>query len=122
MVVDAVRPPRDGWTSEQLLPQRLDVAVGALRNSGCDAFSWNSNPGTLLWHREIDSTVLATLSGVPTVDGYTSEYPIGYPTRRGSTAVNRSDLVIRWAVEQGLKGNICQVSDGGLVTVVRPTP
>jgi hypothetical protein len=66
---------------------------------------------------EIDSAVLAMLSQVPTIDGYTSGYPIGYPFPTRSNLATRSDDAIKWAQRQGFEGRICQVSDDGRVSV-----
>ena len=109
MVVEMQRPPDFRWTRRDLLEPALFASVDEVR-SDCDAFVVSeTSPSDFMWTREIDAVILATLSGVPTPQGYSRGVPRGHPGV-GADA----DSLVAWMRAQGFEGTVCDVSLSGV--------
>lgn len=122
LAVDQFRVPEANWSSSEYLPERLRVAEASLPSSGCDSFVLgesssedpNQTRGVKALHLEVDAIVLASLTGVPTINGYSGTTPIGYPTGLpfDPTVVEKRIL---WAKGLGVS-EVCQVHLDGTIT------
>lgn len=107
MFVEMQRPFHSTWTRADLLSPALLAQIGPAQQE-CDAvILLNEEPDAPGWKNPIDAVVFATLSGLPTPQGYSRADPLDYPGQIGST--DGSELA-RWMRAKGFDGRICAVT------------
>lgn len=77
LLFDQYRSPFKGWDPEvlintDLMSQKEEIKVN------CDYFYYDFPGGW--WYDQIEAMTFAIQVGVPTVNGYTGAFPVGYPT------------------------------------------
>ena len=109
VVVEMHRPPHAAWTPDELLPGALRERIEEVRE-GCDAVVVvDEDPTDPPWVAPVDGVVLATLSGVPTPQGYGRAVPTGHPGLAADpTALDG------WMRSLGFEGTTCAVSSAGV--------
>ena len=113
IVVEMYRPPYFDWDRREVLNAELFIQVDDIA-ARCDAFVLvDPPPGTPSWLQAIDAVLLATLSGVPTPQGYSRDVPLGHPGYDADAAA-----LVRWMRAQGFTGDTCVVSRNGIEEVV----
>jgi hypothetical protein len=111
MFVEMQRVVDTHWTRDQLLPPALLAQIEPARQS-CDAvILLNEEPDGPAWKNPVEAVVFATLSGLPTPQGYSRADPVDYPGQVGSGDGN---ALAQWARQHGFDGRICAVSSDGV--------
>ena len=121
LLIDQSRTVRADWKDNQYLPTNLNAAVATLEASDCDSFllgtTQNVTTTANIYQNdakyEIDAVVLSTITGVPTVNGYSAFRPRSYPGGSGWIEANLS-LRLAWAKKHG-ESNICVVRENGVL-------
>lgn len=99
------------WTRDELLSPALLAQIEPARQA-CDAvILLNEDPGGPAWQNPIEAVVFATLSGLPTPQGYSRADPVDYPGQVGS---GDGTALAQWMRGEGFDGRICAVSSQGV--------
>jgi hypothetical protein len=105
LFVEGIRPIPALWTASDLLPRGLAARLEQVAES-CDAvIVLKDNPGVPDFMNEVDATIFATLSGIPTPQGYSRASPVGLPSLQG----DGSELIASMRA-LGFAGTVCRLS------------
>lgn len=122
IAIDQFRIPAASWKTDEHLNAPLRNLVSVLQSSNCDAFvlgesnlSEKTSRGIRALNLEVDAIVLASLSGVPTINGYSGRTPTDYPEGIPYEA-ETLEKRISWAKSKGVL-NICEVKLNGTITL-----
>jgi hypothetical protein len=77
LLFDQYRSPFKGWDPEVLINTDLMSQKEEIKKN-CDYFYYDFPGGW--WYDQIEAMTFAIQVGVPTVNGYTGAFPVGYPT------------------------------------------
>lgn len=100
------------WTRADLLSPALLAQIEPARQS-CDAvIVLNEDPSEPGWKNPINAVVFATLSGLPTPQGYSRADPVDYP---GPVGTGDGTALAQWMRGEGFDGRVCAVSSQGVV-------
>ncbi len=77
LLFDQYRSPFKGWDAEVLINTDLMSQKEEIKKN-CDYFYYDFPGGW--WYDQIEAMTFAIQVGVPTVNGYTGAFPVGYPT------------------------------------------
>jgi hypothetical protein len=77
LLMDQQRTPYLGWEKSKFISAEL-VAFEVQIKEECDYFYFDF-PGGGWWYEQIEAMALSVRTGVPTVNGYSGGFPIGYP-------------------------------------------
>jgi type IV secretory pathway TrbD component len=77
LLMDQQRSPYLGWEKSKFISVEL-VAFEDQIKEECDYFYFDF-PGGGWWYEQIEAMALSMRTGVPTVNGYSGGFPIGYP-------------------------------------------
>jgi hypothetical protein len=106
MFAEMLRTLDAHWTRADLLSPALLAQIPAAQ-AACDSvILLDEDPSDPVWVNPIDAVVFATLSGLPTPQGYSRADPIGYP---GPVGMDGTALA-QWMRGRGFDGRICSVS------------
>jgi hypothetical protein len=111
LFVEMQRDVDTHWTRAELLSPGLLAQIEPARQS-CDAvILLNEDPAGAVWKNPIEAVVFATLSGLPTPQGYSRADPVDYPGQVGDTD---GTPLAQWMRAGGFDGRICTVSTQGV--------
>ena len=77
LLMDQQRSPYQGWEKSKFISAEL-VAFEDQIKEECDYFYFDY-PGGGWWYEQIEAMAMSMRTGVPTVNGYSGGFPIGYP-------------------------------------------
>jgi hypothetical protein len=77
LLIDQYRSPFKGWDPSVLINTDLMSQKDEIKKN-CDYFYYDFPGGW--WYDQIEAMTFAIQVGVPTVNGYTGAFPVGYPT------------------------------------------
>jgi hypothetical protein len=114
--VEMQRPVIAQWAAKDLLPPDLAAQIGPAQQQQCDAVVvLKRRPDEPLIYNDVDAVVFATLSGIPTPQGYSRADPVALPPMEG----DGSNLVAAMRAE-GFTGRACRVSLSDVTVVPAP--
>lgn len=114
MFVEMQRIVDTHWSRGDLLSPTLLAQIGPAQQA-CDAvILLNEEPGEPPWKNPIEAVVLATLSGLPTPQGYSRADPVDYP---GAVGTSDGTALAQWMRGKGFDGRICAVSAQGVAVI-----
>ena len=76
MLLDQIRGPFNGWDKKLLVNENLFSQAQEIKKN-CDYFYFD-HPGGW-WYDQIEAITFSTQVGIPTVNGYSGAFPVGYP-------------------------------------------
>ena len=114
---DQYRPQKANWNGE-LLTAYGEEAKRVLKNSNCDVFYLGTSQDLTISEslaKQIDGMVIAYDLGIPTVNGYSSNYPKNWP-QTGAWGLVSNEEAFNWVANHpGNKfENFCYYSESGL--------
>jgi hypothetical protein len=106
LLIDFWRPTMARWNSNEFIRDEAIPIVSALKNNSCDAFFINPAKGDPApWLTQVDAMALGMVSNIPTVNGYSGNWPNGWPITPywgGATP----ESVTTWIRENSSKSNL----------------
>ena len=80
LLLDFWRPTMARWDSNEFIRVEAIPIVSALKNNSCDAFFINpAKDDPEPWLTQVDAMAIGMVSNVPTVNGYSGNWPDGWP-------------------------------------------
>ena len=76
LVIEQQKTPYEGWSQELLYNKDLMSQKDEIKKK-CDYFYYDFPGGW--WYDQIEAITFSSQIGVPTVNGYTGAFPVGYP-------------------------------------------
>ena len=82
LFLDSWRATPSSWTKAELLNQQNTKILNVIIEKGCNSFFVNpSKSDTTPWITQVDSMIISSLSNIPTVNGYSGNWPEGWPVK-----------------------------------------
>jgi len=80
LLFDFWRPTMARWDSNEFIRMEATPIVDSLKKNSCDTFFINpSKDDTAPWLTQVDAMAIGMVSNVPTVNGYSGNWPNGWP-------------------------------------------
>ena len=92
LLLDQYRAPFKGWQPETLINSELMAQKEEIIKN-CDYFYYNFPGGW--WYEQIEAMAFSSQIGIPTINGYSGAFPIGYP-KQDFNSIDRSTKIIDW--------------------------
>ena len=106
LLLDFWRPTMARWDSNEFIRVEAIPIASALKNNSCDAFFINpAKDDPAPWLTQVDAMALGMVSNIPTVNGYSGNWPNGWPITPywgGATP----DSVTTWIRENSSNSNL----------------
>ena len=124
--IEQQRPAPTNWTADQFVAPPLRSSLSQLEHSSCTSFLLTEpgpesvHPESWWWLVQVDATALAVSSEIATINGYSGNFPGGYPFIPPTSAESIS-AYLDWAQGLGLT-DTCLVSAGGVRPVELSSP
>jgi len=79
---DSWRPMPSSWTKAELLDQQNTRIMREIIDEDCDSFFINPSESDVTpWITQVDSMIISSLSNIPTINGYSGNWPDGWPVK-----------------------------------------
>lgn len=124
--IEQQRPAPTNWTADQFVAPPLRSSLSQLEQSSCTSFLLtqpepeSADPEPPWWFVQTDATSLAVSSGVDTINGYSGNFPAGYPFLPPTTR-DSINAYLDWAQSLGLT-ETCLVSSDGVRPIELSAP
>lgn len=112
IIADSWRIAPVAFTADEFMPRTFTAISDQLR--GCNAFYLRPDPQQSESHQQVDAMVIAELTGVPTVNGYSGNFPPGWPAGfNGYWGPVTDDQLREWLAVNGTHETLCVFDAAG---------
>jgi hypothetical protein len=106
ILLDVGRPTISRWSESEFINPATTHMIDSLSMNKCDAFFINpSKDNAAPWLTQIDAMTLSSVSDIPTVNGYSGNWPQGWPITPywGGATV---EATTRWIAQSSPRSNL----------------